>query len=107
MNEGNNFYTGVAPDPNLAQGDVSSQMRMQQHQDAVARETSHLPDPMDKLNPLIADTFEKLVQIKSLVKQVSENPSVNQKELNIIQDKIDSINKELLDLPNYFAKISI
>ena len=42
-----------------------------------------------------------------MLKQVAENPTVNKEKIDIMQDKIDTINKEILDFPAYLATISL
>lgn len=109
MNDkGNNpFFTGIAPDPVNKQGDTTHQIEAGKEEELRAHQTGKMPDPLDKVNPFLADVFEKMVQIKGLANQVSGNPSVNSANLTTLQNKIDDINSLILDLPKYFATISL
>lgn len=107
MNNGNNFYTGVAPEPTLDQGDVSSQMDTGEQEGNKAKQTATLPDPMTKIDPLLSEVFALMVEIRNMIEQTSHNPTVNNDKIQAILSDIDEINKNVLDLPKSFATISL
>lgn len=109
MNGNNNspYFTGVAPEPNHDQGDVNSQLEAGKMEGERAKQTAVLPNPMDKIDPMLSEVFVTMIDIKGMIDQVGGNPAVNKKNLRVIQKKIDEINKSILDLPNYFATISL
>ena len=107
INSTNPYQVGIADSPILQSGSIRDQVKVNKDDEERAKAPPILPDPLEKINPILSTVFVSLVQIREMLKQVAENPTVNKEKIDIMQDKIDTINKEILDFPAYLATISL
>lgn len=106
-NNQNPYQTGVADKPVNSQGDVTSQIRQFEQEDRASKAPKILPDPMDKLVPVLGDIYVSLTQARNITSQAANNPEINKDKLEEIKAKIDNINAEILDLSIYLSIISL
>lgn len=107
INKTNPYQIGVADSPILQPGSMSDQVKANKENEEQAKAPPILPNPLDKINPILSNVFVSLVQIRDMLNQVKENPTANKEKVDIMQNKIDIINKEILDFPAYLATISL
>lgn len=107
INQTNPYQVGVADSPILHPGSINDQLKIIKQDEEQAKAPPILPDPLDKINPILSNIFVSLVQIREMLNQSKQTPRQDEAAIAIIQDKIDNINKEILDLPTYLATISL
>jgi len=103
----NPYQTGIADKPIIGQGDISSQIRQFKDEEAESKAPSILPDPIDKIIPVIGNVYVSLITARSMVSQAANNPDIDKEKLEKIKAKIDNINKEILDLSIYLSIIAL
>jgi hypothetical protein len=54
--------------------------------------------PLDQLTQVLSTTFVSLTQVYSLLAQAKENPIINKKAIEQLQEKINTINKMISTL---------
>jgi len=106
-NNQNPYQTGIADKPVNNQGDVSSQIRQFEQEDRDSKAPPILPEPMDKLVPILGNIYVSLTQARSITSQVANHPDVDKDKLEQIKAKIDNINAEILDLSVFLSIISL
>ena len=103
----NPYQIGIADKPVIGQGDVSSQIRQFKDEEALSKAPPILPDPLDKIIPVIGNVYVSLITARSMVSQAANNPDIDKEKLEKIKAKIDNINKEILDLSIYLSIIAL
>jgi len=103
----NPYQIGIADKPVIGQCDISSQIRQFKDEEAQSKAPPILPDPLDKIIPVIGNVFVSLITARSMVSQAANNPDINKEKLEKIKAKIDNINKEILDLSIYLSIIAL
>ena len=103
----NPYQIGIADKPVIGQGDVSSQIRQFKDEEAQSKAPPILPDPLDKIIPVIGNVYVSLITARSMVSQAANNPDIDKEKLEKIKAKIDNINKEILDLSIYLSIIAL
>jgi hypothetical protein len=106
-NNQNPYQIGLADKPVVGQGDISSQLRQFETEDKNSKAPPILPDPIDKLIPIIGDIYVSLTQARSSLAQAEDRPNIDKDKLLQIKDKIDNINKEILDLSLFLSIIAL
>jgi hypothetical protein len=103
----NPYQIGIADKPVIGQGDISCQIRQFKDEEAQSKAPPILPDPLDKIIPVIGNVYVSLITARSMVSQAANNPDINKEKLEKIKSKIDNINKEILDLSIYLSIIAL
>lgn len=103
----NPYQIGIADKPVIGQGDVSSQIRQFNDEEAQSKAPPILPNPLDKIIPVIGNVYVSLITARSMVSQAANNPDIDKEKLEKIKAKIDNINKEILDLSIYLSIIAL
>ncbi len=107
INTSNPYQVGVAGSPVLRQGSVEGQINTYKREEDLAKAPEILPEPLDKINPILSNIFVSLLQVRTMLTQAGENPKCNPQKLEKIKERIDLINKEILDLPTYLYTIRL
>ena len=103
----NPYQIGIADKPVIGQGDVSSQIRQFDDEEAQSKAPPILPDPVDKIIPVIGNIFVSLTTARNMVSQAANNPKVDKDKLEKIKERIDNINKDVVDLSVYLSIIAL
>lgn len=103
----NPYQIGIADKPIIGQGDVSSQTRQFKDEEEQSKAPGILPDPVDKIIPVLGNVYVSLIQARSIIGQAANNPVIDKDKLEKIKEKIDNINKEILDLSIYLSIIAL
>jgi len=103
----NPYQIGVADKPIISQGDISSQIRQFKDEEEQSKAPSVLPEPVDKIVPILGNVYVSLIQARSILGQAANNPVIDKDKLEKIKEKIDNINKEILDLSIYLSIIAL
>jgi len=103
----NPYQIGIADKPVIGQGDISSQIRQFKDEEAESKAPPILPDPLDKVIPVIGNVYVSLITARSMVSQAANNPDIDKEKLEKIKAKIDNINQEILDLSIYLSIIAL
>ena len=106
-NSQNPYQIGIADKPVIGQGDISSQTRQFKDEEEQSKAPPILPDPVDKIIPVLGNVYVSLIQARSLLSQAANNPTIDKDKLEKIKEKIDNINKEILDLSIYLSIIAL
>lgn len=101
------YQIGVADKPIISQGDISSQIRQFKDEEEQSKAPGVLPDPVDKIVPVLGNVYVSLIQARSILSQAANNPVIDKDKLEKIKEKIDNINKEILDLSIYLSIIAL
>lgn len=101
------YQVGVASTPITHQTDIAAQLKMKDEDEKNSKAPPILPDPLDKLIPILGNVFVSLLQARSLLSQASQNPSAKGAELDVVICKLDNINAEILDLSATLSILSI
>lgn len=103
----NPYQIGIADKPIIGQGDISSQTRQFKDEEEQSKASPILPDPVDKIIPVLGNVYVSLTTARSILSQAANNPVIDKDKLEKIKDKIDNINKEILDLSIYLSIIAL
>ena len=109
MNNGYYPY-GVGPsDKNIKfdQGSVKDQVDKYQKDENKQKAPKILPHEMENINKFLGDTFISLTGIRNILGNASSNTELNKHAIENIKDKIDEINKIVLEIPEELDKIGI
>jgi len=109
MNNGYYPYGTGFNDKNIkySQGAVDDQLSMYKHEEINQKAGLKLPHELDGIEKILGDTFVSLTTVRNMVKHAEQNSEINHHALDVIKNKIDDINKIVLDIPNDLAKIGI
>lgn len=109
MNSASNspYQVGVAGAPSLDQPNPAYQLQNAKEDEQNAKSPLIAPEPLDKINPILAQIFVSLMQVKTMLNQAKQNPTVSVHKIEEIQETIDLINVKILDLPHIIAKITL
>jgi hypothetical protein len=104
----NPYQTGIADKPIIGQGDISSQIRQFDDEEAQSKAPPILPFPLEPINPLLSDLFNTLLEIRKILKRAANEPTVDKDKIEFINNEIDEIStKILLDIPARLAIIAL
>jgi len=107
INSSNPYGIGISGTPVLNQGSVEGQLADAARANYDSKAPPLLPEPIDKILPVISTVIVSMIQIKNMLNQAESNPVISKDNLEALHAKIDDINKELLDLPSYLYTITI
>ena len=103
----NPYQIGIADKPVIGQGDVSSQIRQFDDEEAQSKAPPILPFPLEPINPLIGNLFTTLLEIRKILKRAANEPGVDKDKIEIINNEFDKISIKILDLPDHLAIIAL
>ena len=104
----NPYQIGIADKPVIGQGDVSSQIRQFNDEEAQSKAPPILPFPLEPINPLLSDLFNTLLEIRKILKRAANEPGVDKDKIEFLNNEIDEIStKILLDIPARLAIIAL
>jgi len=66
-----------------------------------------LPHEMENINKFLGDTFISLTEIRNILVAAGNNKEISVHALDNIKEKIDTINKIVLEIPEELDKIGI
>jgi hypothetical protein len=82
-------------------------MQIIQDEENKSKAPKTLPEPLPKLTDILGSIYCSMIQAKGIVDQTANNVTSNSKKLDIIKDKIDNINKEIVDLSYHLSIMSL
>lgn len=85
------------------QDQVHKYKKDEEHQNA----PKILPHEMANIEKFLGDTFISLTHIRNIVTAAGENKEISVHAVNNIKEKIDEINKIVLEIPEELDKIGI
>ena len=109
MNNGNSPYS-VKPDSKnirFDQGPQVDQMAKYKQEEMQQKADLFLPHELQHINQLLGDTFVSLTDIRNMLAHAQENKEINQHAIDNIKNKIDEVNRIVLEIPEDLAKIGI
>jgi len=107
INTSNPYGVGISNTPVLNQGSVEGQLADAARANRDSKAPLLLPEPIDKIMPILSTAIISMMQIKNMLNQAENNPIISKVNLETLHAKVDDINKELLDLPSYLYTITI
>lgn len=108
MNPGNSPYS-VKPDTKNIRFDydASDQMNKYKEDELSQKADLILPHELANITKYLGDTFSSLTEIRGILIAAASNDEINKHAVDNITDKIDEINKIVLEIPDDLAKIGI
>lgn len=108
MNPGNSPYETKPNDKNIIynydpRGQIGKYKEDEMHQKA----DKILPHEMSNMVKFLGDTFVSLKSIRDILVAARNNKELNKHAVENINDKIDEVNKIVLDISEELDKISI
>lgn len=103
----NPYQISKASDPVLGQGNLADKFKTIEDEENKSKAPATLPDPIDKIVPILGNIYVSMMQARNLVQQTYNNASANTAKLDQIQSSIDNINKEIVDLSYQLSMISL
>ena len=108
MNISQNPYSiGTSNNPVLKQTISPGSMQIIQDEENKSKAPKTLPEPLPKLTDILGSIYCSMIQAKGIVDQTANNVTSNSNKLDIIKDKIDNINKEIVDLSYLLSIMSL
>jgi hypothetical protein len=87
--------------------DPTSQMNKYKEDEKLQKAPPILPYDLDTVKQSLGNAFVSLTQVRASLEIAQGNNEVNYGAIDSIKEKIDEINKIILDIPEDLAKISI
>jgi hypothetical protein len=87
--------------------DPVSQMGKYKEEEKLQKAPTLLPYDLETVKQSLGNAFVALTQVRASLKIAEGNNEVNYGAIDSIKNKIDEINKLILDIPEDLAKISI
>lgn len=108
MNNGYYPY-GVRPDTRNIRHSLDTQRQIDKYKEdeQTQKAPKILPHEMENINKFLGDTFVSLTEIRSILDAAEKNNELNKHAVNNIKEKIDEINKIVLEIPEELDKIGI
>jgi hypothetical protein len=103
----NPYSIGTSNNPVLKQTISPGSMQIIQDEENKSKAPKTLPEPLPKLTDILGSIYCSMIQAKGIVDQTANNVTSNSKKLDIIKDKIDNINKEIVDLSYHLSIMSL
>ena len=108
MNNSQNPYSiTTSNNPVLKQVISPGSLKVIQDEENNSKAPKTLPEPLPKLTDILGSIYVSMIQAKGIVAQTADNATSNSKKLDIIKDKIDNINKEIVDLSYLLSIMSL
>ena len=108
MNNGYYPYsTGIADKQFSKDLDPAGQMKKYKEDEMMQKAPPVLPYDLDMVTQSLGNAFVALTQVRASLEIAEGNKEVNYGAIDSIKDKIDEINKLILDIPEDLSKISI
>lgn len=108
MNISQNPYSiSKASAPIFKQNISPDSFKVMQDEENKSKAPKTLPEPLPKLTDILGNVYVSMLQAKGIVAQTADNATSNSKKLDIIKDKIDNINKEIVDLSYLLSIMSL
>ena len=87
--------------------DPAGQMKKYKEDEKLQKAPPVLPYDLDTVTQSLGNAFVALTQVRASLEIAEGNKEVNYGAIDSIKDKIDEINKLILDIPEDLSKISI
>ena len=108
MNNGYYPYSmGIADKQFSKDLDPAGQMKKYKEDEKLQKAPPVLPYDLDMVTQSLGNAFVALTQVRASLEIAEGNKEVNYGAIDSIKDKIDEINKLILDIPEDLSKISI
>ena len=109
MNAGNSPYETKPDTKNIRfdQGSQIEQLNRYKQEENGQRADKILPHELQNITNLLGDTFVSLTDIRNMLDTAEQNTELNKHVIDSIKEKIDEINKIVLEIPEDLAKIGI
>jgi len=108
MNSAESPYSTKFNDiPISRKGNTDDQVAKYKSDEAEQKAPPTLPFELEKLTEVLGNTFISLAELHRMLGNVKNNESVDDGDVKEIQNKIDTINNLILELPKDVAKLSL
>ena len=108
MNTENSPYVTKPNDNNIRHNlDTRRQLDKYKGEEKSHKASKILPHEMENISKFLGDTFTSLTQIRNILTAAGKNKEISLHVLDSIQEKIDTINKIVLEIPEELDKIGI
>ena len=109
MNAGNSPYETKPNTKNIRfdQGSQIEQLNQYKQEETGHKADKILPHELQNITSLLGDTFVSLTDIRNMLDTAEQNTELNKHVIDSIKEKIDEINKIVLEIPEDLAKIGI
>lgn len=108
MNNGYYPYsTGIASKEFSKDLDPSGQIKKYREDEMYQKAPPQLPYDLQTIQQSLGDAFVSLTKVRAVLDIASGNSEIDYGAIDSIKEKIDEINKIILDIPQDLDKISI
>jgi hypothetical protein len=108
MNTGNSPYETKPNDKSIRHTlDPHRQIDKYKEDEASQKAPKVLPHEMENINKFLGDTFVSLIEIRNILVAAGKNKEISVHAVDNIKEKIDEINKIVLEIPEELDKIGI
>jgi len=103
----NPYSISKASNPIFKQNISPDSFKIMQDEENKSKAPKTLPEPLPKLTDILGTVYVSMLQAKGIVSQTASNVTSDSKKLDIIKNKIDNINKEIVDLSYHLSIMSL
>ena len=103
----NPYQISKASDPVLGQGSLADKFKTIKDDEDKSKAPKILPSPLNSLIDIVGNIYVSMSQARNIVDQAANNATVNSSQHEKIKNKVDNINKEILDLTYLLSNISL
>ena len=109
MNNGNYPYESKPDTKNIRfdQGSQENQLARYKEEEIHQKSDKILPHELENITKFLGDTFANLTDIRNILAHAQKNDEINKHGIDSIKNKIDEINKIVLEIPEDLDKIGI
>ena len=108
MNTGNSPYETKPIDKIIRHGlDPRNQVSKYKGEEVQHKAPKILPYEMENINRFLGDAFVSLTEIRNIINAAGNNKEISAHVVDNIKEKIDIINKIVLEIPEELDKIGI
>jgi len=107
-NTGFPYSVGIAQKPVTHDSNANAHLNIAAEEEAKSKASPILPYSLEQTNQILANVFVSMLQVKGIISQAEEDPSVNAQHLKGLIDIIDDINRKItIDIPQQLEILAL
>ena len=102
------YSVGIAQKPITHDNNTSAHLNIAAEEEAKSKANPILPYSLEQTNQILGNVFISMLQIKNIISQAENDPSVNTQHLKSLINIIDDINKKItIDIPQQLEILAL
>lgn len=102
------YSVGVAQAPITHDNNVSAHLNIAAEEEARSKAEPILPYSLEQTNQILGNVFVSMLQIKGIISQAENDPSVSELHLKGLISLIDDINRKItIDIPQQLDVLAL